>query len=172
MVSMRGVRDLLYRGVGSIRTKRGYLSIHHYDDNESGEVQDGDAGVVSQHSLNPSHEFVVSHAELTRTNGTPAPTGVNLVFIIFDEAGDAALTEVVLEGDDNYFTREEMGDNPDSDVMRYENTSDDIQYVGLAVDNGEFDGEMPGYSSGTGQTEDITVSVKTRQEATLTEVDQ
>lgn len=163
MATINRIKQLLYRGIESLRLREAYLSVGHWSNSESGDIESGDAGVLFQRTMQDKEEFVVTHAQFSLSSGLPAPDNLDFVFIIFDEMGGASLEEIILEGDGNYFTEEEIGANPEQELLRYRNTTGDTQRIGLAVDNGEF-------NPGTGEVQDTYISFIAHAERSLTTV--
>lgn len=115
---------------------------------ESGTVAAGDAASLVIVSLEDGETLEINEVSLVLVDGQPAPTGVNLLLVTYDGAGNATSQSTIISGDGATQYVDETGDPLNS----YENTTGSSQLAGVLVDNGNIGG-------GSGSDADVLAEV-------------
>ena len=129
--------------VGAIDTDTISVAEPAFDASESGEVVAGESGIVYAHGLPDGNTLEVTRAGLLLANGSPAPSGLDLILATLDGSGGGTKQATILSGDGSSKATEQG-----SPLAEYTNSSGGTQTVAVLVDNGEF-------NSGTGSAQDI-----------------
>lgn len=129
------------------------LDTNYHAVDDSGTVKAGDAGILFQTELKDGESLNLYQVTFTAPDGSPAPSGLYLVFITLDGSGGSTLQSNMISGDGTTLHVDKTG----TPFFSYTNTSGSVQQVGYAVDNGQ-------YNSGAGQDVDMYTSTNMRVE--------
>jgi len=106
--------------------------------NATGTISSGDAGIIYVDLLKENESLDIQQAYLVSADGSPAPSGLDLIIATLDNTGGGTKQVEIITGDGSLKIDETTG------LGEYTNTSGGPQTVGVLIDNGHF-------GSGTGE---------------------
>lgn len=115
---------------------------------ESGTVTSGNSGVMFVKGLPDTETVQIRTAALLQDDGSPVPSGVDLVIATLDNEGAGAKVATIISGDGT--VQDDVTGNP---ITSYQNTSGAKQTIAIIIDNGNF-------NAGTGSDIDVIATAK------------
>lgn len=116
---------------------------------QSGVVGASEAASLVQTSVRDTEKLEIFRGTFVMSDGTPVPSGCDLVIATLDGSGGATKQASVLSGDGSTTYTKETGDP----LASYSNTSGSTEHVAVFIDNGHF-------NSGTGTSQDVQAGVR------------
>lgn len=114
--------------------------------NETGEVNQGDAGIVISTRLNDTESIEVTQIGIGLLGKGSPPSGLNVILISLDSTWNGTEQATVISGDGT-----SKNDVTGSPIASYTNTTGGAQDVAIVVDNGQYS------AAGTGSGENVVV---------------
>lgn len=128
------------------------IEVDHFSQGDGGLIVAGDAAVLYVTDVQDGGTIYVTRATHLHSDGTAAPTGVDLGIVTLDGTGGGTWQTTILSGDGStIFSDETAG-------WSYSNASGGPQTVAIVCDNGNF----AGASGGSGNDEDMKNDVNGR----------
>lgn len=123
-------------------------SVETGPETQSGVVSVGDASMVAVTELNDGETLNISEATLILSDGSVAPSNLDLVIASLDGSGGGTLEVTIISGDGSTHFVNQSGDP----LASHTNNTGSSQIVGVFVDNGEF-------GTGSGFDRDVQAKV-------------
>jgi hypothetical protein len=135
-------------------TTSGYNPFSEFQSSGGDSVSTGNAGLLHLVTVSDGASLEVYQATLTLSDGSPAPTDLDLDLIELDGQGGGTYLTSVLQGDGSTSYVETKNTDPKSDpLVKYTNTSGSEMTIAIYVNNGDFG------QSGTGSLQNVFASV-------------
>lgn len=147
----RFISRYLNSGQGASQINNKHFNNEVFQVSTSGVVAAGNANIFHGAKLQDGDTLEIYRATLAEKDFQPLPAGVDLVIATFDGSGGTTRQSITLSADGGTtFASEETSD--DSPLDSYTNNSGGVEYVGILVDNGN-------YNAGTSNDQSVLTGV-------------
>lgn len=134
----------------AVRQLESQFNPNEFSTDESGTVVSGNAGIMFIRGLADGEKMEIHQAALLKSNGQPAPSGLDMIITTMDNSGLAFKDSEIITGDGTVQDNESG-----TPLASYENTTGSSQTIAIFIDNGN-------YNSGTNADQGVIAHARGR----------